>query len=114
MMTLGRRRTSRSISASAIPTAAKYHHAGHDHGSFGNNSTTATKAAAVPASTRGYRAEMGAPHERHLPRRTSHDNMGTLSRGRMGVSHLGHALPGLTSDLPRGTLQITTFKKEPK
>ena len=44
MMALGSRLTSRSIRASAMQIAAKYHHAGQDQGHSGTASTTATKA----------------------------------------------------------------------
>ena len=40
---------------------------------------TTTNAAAVPSSTSGYRAEIGAPQSRHFARSTSQESTGTLS-----------------------------------
>ena len=61
------------------------------------------KATPVRASTIGYRAEIGAPQWRHLPRSSNHDSTGMLSRGATGVLHSGQADGGDTMDFPMGT-----------
>src|ERR671918_1532216 len=74
----------------------------------------AANSAPVASSVSGYSAEMRAPHSRHVPRSTSQESTGTLSRGRMSASQLGHLDRGLTIDSPTVTLAITTVRKDPK
>src|ERR671918_2877043 len=74
----------------------------------------AANSAPVASSVSGYSTETRAPHSRHVPRSTSQESTGTLSRGRMSAPQLGHLDRGLTIDSPTGTLAITTVRKDPK
>src|SRR3954447_4347415 len=56
---------------------------------------------------------MAVPQVRHLPRSTSHDTTGMLSRFESCVLHDGQCERGVTSDSCRGTRQITTFRNDP-
>ena len=62
---------------------------------------TSAKSAPVIASTMGYRAEMGSPHDAQRPRSTSHPSTGTLCHGLIAESHDGQRL-SRTSDAARG------------
>src|SRR3712207_5023026 len=56
---------------------------------------------------------MRVPQSRQRPRSSSQESTGTLSYGRTGVAHAGHAERGLTSEPPRGRRWATTFRNEP-
>src|SRR6266542_2209550 len=111
----GSRRQSRSISDSAIPTAAKYRYAGSALSRCSRSSRTARAAntTAVANSTSGYRRLIGASQSAHLPRSSSQPNTGTLCRLRIGRPQEGQRDAGRTSDPPRGTRYTTTFRNEP-
>ena len=47
--------------------------------------------------------EMGEPQFLHLPRNRSHEKIGTLSCAEIGMSHVGQADRGDTTDSLRGT-----------
>src|SRR5436190_17139037 len=53
---------------------------------------------AVPSSTRGYWTEIGSPHPRQRPRRTSQETTGTLSYHERPRPHLGQRDGGCTTD----------------
>src|SRR5690554_1567583 len=74
---------------------------------------TRENATAVPNSTNGYLGEMRSEQLRHRPMRTSHETIGMLSYDLIGVAQDGHALAGVTTDMPSGIRWITTFRKEP-
>src|SRR4051794_3044049 len=106
-------RWSRSISVTGTSNSTSTRR-GSASASAPLTTTTRAHSSAVPASTSGYRAEMRTPHDRQRPRSASHESTGTLSYGRMGVSHCGHREPGRDSDSPRGSRYATTLRNEPK
>ena len=65
--------------------AARYSAAGNSHGvsRASTHQQVSANSAPVPASTSGYRAEIGSPQSRHRPRSHSHPSTGTLSQGRI-------------------------------
>src|SRR3954447_10644590 len=56
---------------------------------------------------------MGSRQLRHRPRSTSQETIGTLSRARIRSPQFGQCDGGETIDSPRGTRQMTTFRKLP-
>src|SRR3954463_4382774 len=56
---------------------------------------------------------MLVPHDRHLPRRTSHDTTGTLSYHAISCPHDMQAEGGRTIERRSGTRAATTFRNEP-
>lgn len=64
-------------------------------------------------STSGYIPEIGFLQFRHFPRSTSQLSTGTLSYGRIGAAHFGHADAGITIDLFAGIRRMQTFRKLP-
>ena len=58
-----------------------------------------------------YRGEIGALQFAHLPRRASHERIGMFWYHLIAALHFGQCDGGLTIDSPRGTRQMTTFKK---
>src|SRR5260221_11411142 len=79
-----------------------------------NASHSATPAKPVAASTAGYRQEMGARHEAHRARRTSHDTTGTFCQARTGAWQRGHRDPGDTTLSPSGRRWMHTLRKLPR
>ena len=74
-----------SVSATAI--AARYRNAGSAQTAGASKPTSSATSdeqrRRSPASTSGYRAEIGAAQSRQRPRSSSHESTGTLSRGRI-------------------------------
>src|SRR5258708_392222 len=70
------------------------------------------------ASTMGYCTEIGAPQRRHLPRSSSHDTMGILSRHPMRCLQCGHVDGGWISERCLGSSchsrRMQTLRKLPK
>src|ERR671919_1421020 len=103
--------------ASITPTASMMPRNGAARAAPYSGSTrtaAAANSAPVASSVSGYSTETRAPHSRHVPRSTSQETTGTLSRGRMSAPQLGHLDRDLTIDSPTGTLAITTVRKDPK
>jgi len=90
-----------SVTDSAIPVAVSW------------ASTAPAHSSAVPASTSGYRGEIGAAQLRQWPLSASHERIGTLSYGRTGVPQEVQRERGLTSDSRRGRRYVTTLRNEP-
>ncbi len=78
-----------------------------------NRRKQATNSSPVASSTSGYIAEIGCPHERHLPRSHSQPKTGTLSYGLIGVRQRGQRELGDTTDNPSGIRAMQTFRKLP-
>src|ERR1700712_4919580 len=56
---------------------------------------------------------MLSPQPRHLPRSSSQEKSGMLTKALSCVAQPGPFERGLTSDSPRGRRQATTFRNEP-
>src|SRR5690242_8762679 len=56
---------------------------------------------------------MPARQSRQRPRSSSHETTGISSRGRMPASQAGQCERGRTTDSPRGTRWMTTFRNDP-
>src|SRR4051794_37524187 len=57
--------------------------------------------------------EIGLPQCRQCPRSSSQDTRGMSSRGAIGALQPGQCERGVTTDSPRGTRQMTTFRNDP-
>src|SRR2546421_9609625 len=62
----------------------------------------------------GYWTEIGAPQSRHLPRSSSHETTGMLSRQRIGLWHRGQVEGGVIRDCSDGSRRMQTLRKLPK
>ena len=112
VMTLGRSWCSRSMAKSTTIAQTKISRAASS-GPTGVTATVTAKSRPVTSSTSGYCTEIGARQRAHRPRRTSQLSTGTFSNQRSSRPQLPQADGGNTTDLPRGSLKLTTFRKLP-